>query len=101
LVFIAQHGYSNSLSGRLGGGIVNTLIIRYNDGQEARVVLPNENDDVDGFTDLSVWIDINTALVELSDRTLLLMEQGDRVLTIPFQNIKHIEFATSARALTH
>jgi hypothetical protein len=85
----------------LGGGIVNKLIIRYNDGQEASVVLPNENDEVDGFADLSAWIDINTALVELRDRTLLLLEQGDRVLTIPFQNIKHIEFATSARALTH
>jgi hypothetical protein len=101
LVFIAQRGYSNSLSGRLGGRIVNKLIIRYNDGQEASVVLPNEDDDVDIFTDLAAWIDINTALVELRDRTLLLLEQGDRVLTIPFQNIKHLEFATSARALTH
>ena len=79
----------------------HSLIIHYTDGQEARVVLPNEDDEVNGFTNLADWIDTNTALVELDDRTLLLLEQGDRVLTIPFQNIKNVEFATRAPKLTH
>jgi hypothetical protein len=80
---------------------VNKLIIRYNDGREASVVLPNEDDEADGFTNLADWIDINTALLELGDRTLLLLEQRDRVLTIPFQNIKNVEIATRSRKLTH
>jgi hypothetical protein len=72
------------------------LIIRYNDGQEARVVVPNEDDEVNGFTNLTEWIHANTALVKLGDRTLLLLEQEDRVLTIPFQNIKNVEYTTCA-----
>ena len=79
----------------------HSLIIRYTDGNEARVVLPNEDDEVNGFTNLADWIDNNTALVELDDRILLILEQRDRVLTIPFQNIKNIEFATRASKLTH
>ncbi len=75
----------------------HSLIIRYNDGQEAYVVLPNEDDEVNGFANLAEWFDTNTALVELADRTMLLLEQEDRVLTIPFQNIKNIEITTSAR----
>ncbi len=79
----------------------HSLIIRYTNGHEARVVIPDEDDDVNGFTNLAEWIDTKTALVDLDDRTLLLLEQGDRVLTIPFQNIKNIEFETLAPELTH
>jgi hypothetical protein len=79
----------------------HSLVIRYINGHENRIVLPDEDDEAHGYTNLAEWIDTNTALVEVDDRTLLLLEQEDRVLTIPFQDIKNIEFATRAPKLTH
>ncbi len=77
------------------------LIIRYTDGNEASVVLTNKDDVVNGFANLADWIDAKTLLLELGDRVLLLLEQEDRVLTIPFQNIKNIEFKPHAPKLAH
>jgi hypothetical protein len=77
------------------------LIIRYTDGSQARVILLNKDDGVNGFDTLTEWIDAKTMMLELEDRVLLLLEQEDRVLTIPVKNIENIEFAPNASKLVH
>ena len=77
------------------------LIIRYTEGDEARVVLLSKGDQLNGFNSLAEWIDVNSLVLELEDRVLLLLEQEDRVLTIPFQNIENIEFAPNASKSVH
>jgi hypothetical protein len=79
----------------------HSLVIRYTNGHEDRIVLPDQVDEVKGHASLAEWIDTNMALVEVDDRTLLLLEQEDRVLTIPFRDIKNIEYAPRASKLTH